>query len=101
MALEFDADRIVERTQGRQGVGARGPPPTRAAPLAPPGPVPRARHERLLLAAQRLESDLDVQRRANEAYEHYRATARDRLGRRPGGRSQAYRPPELPAGTVK
>ena len=33
-------------------------------------------------------------------YEHYRATARDRLGRRPGGRAEPYRPPELPAGKV-
>lgn len=54
----------------------------------------------MLLAAERLGSDLEVERRANEAYEHYRATARDRLGRRPGGRAEPYRPPELPAGKV-
>jgi hypothetical protein len=52
------------------------------------------------LSAQRLGSELDVERRANEAYEHYRATARDRLGRRPGGRAEPYRPPEVPAGKV-
>jgi hypothetical protein len=45
------------------------------------------------LAAQRLEADLDTERRANDAYEHNRATARDRLGRRLGGRPEAYRPP--------
>ena len=61
--------------------------------------VARAR-ERLLLAAERLEGELEVERRANEAYEHYRATARDRLGRRPGGRAERYRPPQLPAGKV-
>jgi hypothetical protein len=52
------------------------------------------------LSAERLGSDLDVERRANEAYEHYRATARDRLGRRPGGRAEPRRPPEVPAGKV-
>ena len=56
----------------------------------------RSRRERLLLTAERL----DGERRANEAYEHYRATARDRLGRRPGGRADAYRPPDVPAGKV-
>jgi hypothetical protein len=55
--------------------------------------------ERLLLA-ERLDADLEVERRANEAYESYRATARDRLGRRPGGRALPHRPPELPAGKV-
>ena len=100
VALEFDADRIVERTQGRQGWVREGRRQLERHRWRHPDPIPRARHERLLLAAQRLESELDVQRRANEAYEHYRATARDRLGRRPGGRSQAYRPPEVPAGTV-
>jgi hypothetical protein len=49
-----------------------------------------------VLAAERLEGELDVERRANQAYEHYRATARDRLGRRPGGRAEPHRPPELP-----
>src|ERR671922_2755181 len=65
-----------------------------------PDPISRSRGERLLLAAERLEVELEVERRANEAYEHYRATARDRLGRRPGGRADPYRPPELPAGKV-
>jgi hypothetical protein len=65
-----------------------------------PDPIPRSRRERLLLSAQRLQGDLDVERRANEAYEHHRATARDRLGRQPGGRAQPYRPPDVPAGKV-
>jgi hypothetical protein len=65
-----------------------------------PDPIRRSRRERLLLAAERLEAELDTERRANEAYEHYRATARDRLGRRPGGRVDPHRPPELPAGKV-
>ena len=48
-----------------------------------------------------MRSDHDVERRSNAAYEHYRATARDRLGRRPGGLgAEPFRPPELPAGKV-
>jgi transposase len=65
-----------------------------------PDRISRAREERLLLAAERLESELDVEGRANEAYEHYRATARDRLGRRPGGRAEPHRPPDVPQGKV-
>jgi hypothetical protein len=65
-----------------------------------PDRVSRSRGERLLLAAERLESDLSVERRTNEAYEHYRATARDRLGRRVAGRPGQYRPPDVPAGKV-
>jgi Transposase domain (DUF772) len=34
--LEFDAEWIVAHTQGREGWVARGPPPARAASLAPP-----------------------------------------------------------------
>ena len=52
------------------------------------------------MAAERLAGDLDLERRANEAYDHYRATARDRLGRRVAGRPDPYRPPEVPAGKV-
>ena len=97
--LELDANEIVGR--GRQGRDAwlrEGKRQLEQHRWENPDPIPRSRSERLLLAAERLGSDLDVERRANEAYEHYRATARDRLGRRPGGRAEPYRPPELPAG---
>jgi hypothetical protein len=65
-----------------------------------PDPVARSRRERLLLAAERLEADLEVERRANQTYERFRADYRDRLGRRPGGRANPYVAPELPAGKV-
>ncbi|HEU4688749.1 MAG TPA: transposase [Vicinamibacterales bacterium] len=99
--LELDANQIVGR--GRQGRDAwlrEGKRQLEQHRWENPDPIPRSRAARLLLAAERLGSDLDVERRANEAYEHYRATARDRLGRRPGGRAEPYRPPELPAGKV-
>jgi Transposase DDE domain len=98
--LEFDAQRIVARTQGRVGWVREGKRQLEAHRWRQPDPIVRSRRERLLLAAERLEGELDVERRASEAYEHYRATARDRLGRRPGGRADAYRPPDLPAGKV-
>ena len=98
--LELDAARIVARTQGREGWLREGKRQLEQHRWRQPNPIPRSRPERLLLAAERLEADLEVERRANEAYEHYRTTARDRLGRRPGGRSEPYRPPEVPAGKV-
>ena len=99
--LELDANEIVGR--GRQGRDAwlrEGKRQLEQHRWDDPDPIPRSRADRLLLAAERLGSDLDVERRANEAYEHYRATARDRLGRRPGGRAEPYRPPGVPAGKV-
>jgi transposase len=98
--LELDAARIVARTQGREGWSREGKRQLEQHRWRHPEPIPRARPERLLMAVERLERELDVERRANEAYERYRATARDRLGRRPGGRPDPYRPPELPAGKV-
>jgi transposase len=101
VSLELDANEIVGR--GRQGRDAwlrEGKRQLERHRWENPDSISRSRAGRLLLAAERLGSDLDVERRANEAYEHYRATARDRLGRRPGGRAEPYRPPELPAGKV-
>ncbi len=62
--------------------------------------VPRDRDRRLLEAAERLEQSHRVDLAANEAYEHWRATARDTLGRRLKGNSKAYSPPALPDGTI-
>jgi transposase len=98
--LELDAARIVARTQGREGWLREGKRQLEQHRWRQPDPIPRSRFERLLLAAERLEAELELERRANEAYERYRTTARDRLGRRPGGRSEPYRPPEVPAGKV-
>ncbi|MFL5835609.1 MAG: transposase [Solirubrobacteraceae bacterium] len=99
--LELDEGELVGH--GRQGRDAwlrEGKRQLERHRWEHPDPISRSREERLLLAAERLESDLAVERRANDAYEHYRATARDRLGRRPGGRTAPHRPPQLPAGKV-
>jgi transposase len=99
--LELEAKNIVGR--GRQGRDAwlrEGKRQLEQHRWENPDSIPRGRPGRLLLAAERLESDRDVECRSNAAYELYRATARDRLGRRPGGRAEPYRPRELPAGKV-
>ena len=99
--LELEAKNIAGR--GRQGRDAwlrEGKRQLEQHRWENPDSIGRGRPGRLLLAAERLQSDHDVEGRANAAYEHYRATARDRLGRRPGGRAEPYRPPELPAGKV-
>jgi hypothetical protein len=101
VALEFDADEIVGR--GRQGRDAwlrEGKRQLEQHRWENPDPILRSRGQRLLLSAQRLASDLDVERRANEAYEAYRAQGRMRDGRRFGRPPNPHRPPELPAGKV-
>ena len=90
MSLELDAKEIVGH--GRQGRDAwlrEGKRRLEQRRWDNPDPIPRSRKERLLLSAERLESDLDVERRSNEAYEAYRAPGAD--ARRP-----AVRPPRQP-----
>ena len=58
-----------------------------------PEPISRSRPERLLLAAERLEAELEAERAGNEAYEHTASSGRTR---RAGGlaarRSRISRP---------
>jgi transposase len=96
--LELEAERIVARVQGREGWLREAKRQLEQHRWRKPDPISRARRERLLLAAERLEADRDAEQRGNEAYEHFRVSARDRLGRRPGGRPNRYVPPELPTG---
>jgi transposase len=98
--LEFDPERIVARTQGRKGWLREADRQLEQHRWEHPDPVVRSRAERLLLAAERFEADLAAERAGNEAYEHYRQTARDPLGRRLGDPPNPYQPPEVPAGKV-
>ena len=100
LTLELDATRIVARTQGREGWLREGKRQLERHRWQHPDPIPRARASRLLLAADRMDSDLEIERRANAAYEHYRSTARDKLGRRLSRPPNPYQPPSLPAGRV-
>jgi transposase len=98
--LEFDRERILARVQGREGWAREGKRQAEHHRWEHPDPVARSRRERLALAARRLDADLEVERRANEAYESFRTDYRDRLGRRPGGQPNPYVAPELPPGKV-
>ena len=98
--LELDAERIVARIQGREGWLREGKRQLEQYRWENPDPIPRGRAERLLLAAERLETDLDVERRSNQAYEAYRARGRMKDGRRFGGPPNPYLPPDMPAGKV-
>ena len=64
--------------------------------------MPRSRAKRLAETKRRLEEDLEVEHRANAAYEAYRARgiAADGSRRMAPGATKPYEPPEAPAGTV-
>jgi hypothetical protein len=63
-------------------------------------PVPRDRENRLFQALGRLEENHRVDLAANDAYERWRATERDTLGRVLKGNSKPFIAPELPEGVV-
>jgi len=63
-------------------------------------PIPRDREDRLFQALDRLEENHRVDLAANQAYEWWRATERDTLGRVLKGNSKPFVPPELPEGTI-
>jgi hypothetical protein len=77
---EFDAEKIVARLQGRNGWLLEAKRQLDRDRWLAPGPIPRSRSGRLLDAGQRLDEDLEAKLRGNTAYEHYRATAADKLG---------------------
>jgi transposase len=101
VGLELDANEIVRRGRGGRDAWSReGKRQLEQHRWENPDRVVRSRGDRLLLAAERLESDLSVERRANEAYEAYRAQGRMRDGRRFGRPPNPHRSPEVPAGKV-
>jgi len=63
-------------------------------------PIPRDREDRLFQAAGRFEENHRVDLAANEAYERWRASSRDTLGRVLKGNSKPFTPPELPDGKI-
>jgi len=100
VGYEFDAERIVSRTQGREGWSREARRQLDQRRWENPDPVRRSRAQRLLLAAERLEADRDAIVAANRAYEDYRATGRDRYGRRLAGRPNPWVAPNVPEGVV-
>jgi transposase len=99
--IDLDAAQIVGR--GRQGRDAwlrEGKRQLEQHRWEAPDSISRSREERLLLAAERLEEDLSVERRANDAYQAYREQGRMRDGRRFGRPPNPHQPPEVPLGKV-
>jgi transposase len=99
--LEFDAERIVARNQGREGWLREARRQLERHRWQHPDPIRRARIERLLLAAERLEDELDAESRGSTAYEQARERRRQANGaHRVGGPPKPYSPPDVPAGKV-
>jgi hypothetical protein len=67
---------------------------------ANPKPVLRACAPRLREAKRRLQEELWAEQRANAAYEAWRMTAKDTLGRGLGKPPTPYTSPQVPAGTI-
>jgi transposase len=97
---EFDEERIVARTQGREGWLREARRQLEQHRWRDPDRVRRARIARLLLAAERLEDELDAECRGNAAYEEFKARRRELGGNRVGGPPKPYTPPEVPDGKV-
>ena len=96
----FDSGRIVARRQGRDEWPRDARRQLEEHRWQHPAAVPRSRGGRLLLAAERLEEELDAERRGNEAYEHYKAHGRKSDGRRFGRAPNPWVAPDLPEGKV-
>jgi transposase len=99
---EFDAEQIVARVQGRDGWLLEGKRQLDRERWQDPAPVTRSREDRLWDGAERLEADLAALGRGNVAYERWRETAVDRLGRSLAGNRlpKPYQPPAWPQTTV-
>jgi len=98
--LVLDPEVIVARTQGREGWLREARHQLDEYRRLQALPIPRSRAERLLTAEQRLRENLSVERRANEAYEAYRARGVMKDGRRFGGPPNRYVAPEVPPGKI-
>jgi transposase len=94
--LEFHAERIVARTQGRAGWVREARRQHEQRRWENPEPIARGRVERLVMAAERMEDDLDAQRAGNAAYEQFRVDGRDTKGRRLGARPKEWVAPAHP-----
>ena len=96
----FEVERIVARGQGREGWWREGRRQLEQRRWQTSDPVPRSRADRLLLAARRLEDELDAELAGNRAYREYRATGRDTQGRRLSKQPNPWTAPDAPEGVV-
>ncbi len=98
--LVFDPEAIVARVQGREGWVREARHQLDEHRRLAADPIPRSRAERLLECERRMQENLRVEREANEAYEHHRATGVSKDGRRFGARPNPYVAPEVPSGKI-
>jgi transposase len=98
--LVLDPEAIVARMQGREGWLREARHQLDEHRRSAAHPIPRSRSERLLECERRLQENLRVEREANDAYEHHRATAVSKDARRFGARPNPYVAPELPPGKI-
>src|ERR1700691_1490707 len=98
--LMLDPEVIVARVQGRKGWVREARHQLDEHRRLQAQPIPRSRPERLLQAERRLQENLRVEREANDAYEHHRATAVTKDGRWFGARPNPYVAPEVPPGKI-
>ncbi len=63
-------------------------------------PIARDREDRLIDTLERFEENQRIDLAANEAYERWRATARDTKGRVLKGNSKPFTAPEMPDGVI-
>jgi transposase len=101
-AVELDPARFVTRAHGRRAWLREGRRALEERRAGEARPVPRSRSGRLWESARRLEEELQVERRANAAYEAWRrrGVARDGTRRMAPGSGKPYIPPERPAGAI-
>ena len=100
VGLDLDRERVVNSEQGRRGWLREGRRQLDELRGEQARPIARSRSERLQESKRRLEEEHQVEVESNAAYETYRATARDRRGRRLGHPPDPYTPPEQPEGTI-
>ena len=97
VALDLDR-RLVNSEQGRRGWLREGRRRLDELRREQARQIARSKVERLQESKRRLEEEHRVELEANGAYETYRATARDRRGRRLGRPPDPWQPPETPTG---
>jgi hypothetical protein len=98
VAIELDPQRFVTRPQGRRAWLREGRRALEAQRERDGRPIAGDRAERLFEACRRLEQELDADRAANAAYEHWRAhgVAADGSRRMAPGMVKPFEPPEAP-----
>jgi transposase len=102
LELGLDRDRFPGAPDGREAWLRQGRRELEARREREARPIPRGRGERLADASRRLDQQLAYEHATNREYEHYRATAVDRLGRKLSNynRPNPYRPPLVPEGKI-